>query len=408
MVRVRATPVRKRPSAVKQAGEGVLGSDPNPEPDRDPGRGRDPPRLRSLALATLGVSGRDLDAARSVAGDITLGRRAPPAGANLGRPRAAVPYCRAVRPKRPNPVPRVKPVRLAGLSLWLAALAFAAPAARGGEPARVAALLSEDISAYHQALDGFKRAYHGPVIDFDMSAGDERLGDLRASHPDLVLAVGVRAAKAAAGGISDLPIVYCMVLDPDVNGISGPNVTGVTLAIPVQRQLEAMRRVVPGLSRLGVVFTPAKSGVLIQDARSAAAAMGLTLFEESVQRSEQVPDALSRLSGKVDGLWLPPDATVVTKETFQLALELSLTRKIPLMVFNSQFVKAGALLALSPDYQASGADAARVVRQILAGKKPGDIPVSPTRGTLVVNVATAKSLGLDIPASVLQGAKQVQ
>ena len=272
----------------------------------------------------------------------------------------------------------------------------------------MAALLSENINAYRQALEGFKHSYRGPIIDFDMAPGNERLGDLRASHPDLVLAVGVRAAKAAAGGLSDLPVVYCMVLDPDVNGISGPNVTGVTLAIPVKRQIEALRQIVPGLGRLGVVFSPAKTGSLIQEARTAATSLGISLFEESIQRSDQVPDALARLAGKVDGLWLPPDATVVTKETFRLALEISLTRKIPLMVFNSQFVKAGALLALSPDYQASGADAARLVKQILAGKKPSDIPASATRGTLIVNLATAKSLGLDIPAAVLQGAQRVE
>jgi len=281
-------------------------------------------------------------------------------------------------------------------------------AAAAAPDGRVAALLSEDINAYRQALDGFKRAYRGPVIDFDMGPSGDRLGEVRASHPGVVLAIGVRAAKAAADGLPDLPVVYCMVLDPDVNGISGPNVTGVTLAIPVKRQIEELQRVVPSMTRLGVVFSPAKSGPLIDEARAAASAVGLTLVTESIQHSDQVPDALARLAGKVDAFWLPPDATVVTKETFRLALELSLARKLPLMVFNSQFVKAGALLALSPDYAASGEDAAKVVRQVLGGKKPGEIPVSATRGTLVVNVGTARSLGLDIPQAILNGAQQVE
>ncbi len=274
--------------------------------------------------------------------------------------------------------------------------------------ARVAALLSEDITAYREALEGFKRVYKGPVVDFDMGQAGVRLGELRASHPALVLAVGVRAAKAAAEGFADLPVVYCMVLDPGVNGISGSNVTGVTLAIPVKRQIEGFRQVLPGLARLGVVYSPAKSGSLMEEARPAAAALGVTLLSESVQRSEQVPDALARLAGKVDGLWLPPDATVVTKETFRLALELSLARKVPLMVFNSQFVKAGALLALSPDYGASGSEAARIVKLILSGKKPAEIPMTAARGTLVVNVGTARSLGLEIPPSVLKSSQQVE
>lgn len=272
----------------------------------------------------------------------------------------------------------------------------------------MAALLSEDIAAYREALEGFKHAYKGPVIDFDMSQAGDKLGELRASHPALVLAVGVHAAKAAAEGFANLPVVYCMVLDPAINGISGSNVTGVTLAIPVKRQLEAFRQLLPSLNRLGVVFSPGKTGGLIEEARSASAALGVSLVTEPVQRSNQVPDALARLAGKVEGLWLPPDATVVTKDTFRLALELSLARKLPLMVFNSQFVKAGALFALSPDYGASGAEAARLARLVLSGKKPGDIPIEPARGTLVVNVGTAKTLGLQLPASVLKSAQQVE
>lgn len=294
-------------------------------------------------------------------------------------------------------------VSLAAIALLSGARAEATPA-----EARVAALLSEDIAAYREALEGFKKIYKGPVIDFDMSQAGDKLGELRASHPGLVLAVGVHAAKAAAEGFADLPVVYCMVLDPAVNGISGSNVTGVTLAIPVKRQFEAFRQLLPALGRLGVVFSPAKTGSLIEEARSAAAALGVTLVAESVLRSEQVPDALARLAGKVDGLWLPPDATVVTKDTFRLALELSLARKLPLMVFNSQFVKAGALFALSPDYGASGAEAARITRLILSGKKPADIPITPARGTLVINVSTAKNLGLELPASVLKNAQQVE
>jgi putative ABC transport system substrate-binding protein len=292
---------------------------------------------------------------------------------------------------------------LAALALFAGARAEAAP----GE-ARVAALLSEDIAAYREALEGFKRAYKGPVIDFDMSQAGDKLGELRASHPAVVLAVGVHAAKAAAEGFADLPVVYCMVLDPAINGISGSNVTGVTLAIPVKRQLEAFRQLLPSLNRLGVVFSPGKTASLIEEARSASAALGVSLVTEAVQRSDQVPDALAHLAGKVEGLWLPPDATVVTKDTFRLALELSLARKLPLMVFNSQFVKAGALFALSPDYGASGAEAARLARLVLSGKKPGEIPIEPARGTLVINVATAKTLGLELPPSVLKSAQQVE
>lgn len=293
-----------------------------------------------------------------------------------------------------------------------ALLAVATPIL-GARPAaaepRVAVLRSDDIAAYNQALAGFERGVAGGVEVFDLGKSQEQaLEQIRGRRPDLVLAIGVRAAKAAADSLADTPIVYCMVLDPAVNGLTGSNVTGVTLAIPVRRQLEEFRRVVPGLGRIGVVYSPAKTGALIDEARGAATSLGLTLIAEPVARNEQVPDALGRLAGKVDALWLPPDATVVTLETFRLALELSLARKLPLMVFSSQFVKAGALFALSPDYAASGAEAARIVRLVLAGRKPSEIPPSPTKATLVINTSTAKTIGLDVPAAVLRDAQRVE
>ncbi|MHB1844839.1 MAG: ABC transporter substrate-binding protein [Deltaproteobacteria bacterium] len=294
-----------------------------------------------------------------------------------------------------------------GFCALLAAAVLAGATARA-DP-RVAVLRSDDIAAYNEAHSGFRQGMKEAVQVFDLGHGHaDALDSLRQSHPALVLAIGARAARAAAEALSDTPVVYCMVLDPAANGIAGANITGVTLAIPVRSQIEEFRRVFPALSRLGVVYNPAKTGALVQEARAAAAGLGITVIAEAVPRSDQVPDAMSRLAGKVDALWLPPDATVVTLETFKLALELSLTRKLPMMVFSSQFVKAGALLALSPDYAASGREAARIVRLILLGRKPSEIPSSPTKGTLVINTATAKSLGLEVPASVLREAQRVE
>ena len=273
----------------------------------------------------------------------------------------------------------------------------------------MAALLSEDISAYREALEGFKRAYPGPVIDFDMSHAGDTLGELRSSHPALILAVGVRAAKAAAEGFADLPVVYCMVLDPGVNGIAGSNVTGVTLAIPVRRQIEGFRRCSPASRRLGVVFSPAKTRSLIEEARSASAALGVTLVTESVQRSDQVPDALDRLAGQGRRL-----VVAARRDGRHQGHVPTGTRAQPRAKASpdglQQPIRQGGRSArpvarLRGQRRRGGAD--RAVCSFRR-KKPADVPIAAARGTLVVNVGTARNLGIELPASALKSAQQVE
>ncbi|MHB1846433.1 MAG: ABC transporter substrate binding protein, partial [Deltaproteobacteria bacterium] len=223
----------------------------------------------------------------------------------------------------------------------LAAPSREAPTPKSLKQAVVAAILSDEIEAYKEALSGFQKAFVGRVATFTLGRNGQSLGEFSATRPDVVLAVGARAAKAAIQAFPGLPIVYCMVLDPRANGIAGGNVVGIDLEIPINEQLEAFRSTAPRLQRIGVVYDPSKTGRLVGDAQRAASTLGLTLIAAPVSRSDQVAVVLAGLVGQVDGLWLPPDSTAVTVETFKLALELSLGRKLPLMVSMSGFVKAG-------------------------------------------------------------------
>jgi len=138
----------------------------------------------------------------------------------------------------------------------------------------------------------------------------------------------------------------------------------------------------------------------------AAAANGLTLIEARVANRAELAPAARGLVGKVDALWLPPDPQVASRETFDFLLELSLRERKPLLVFSESLVRSGALLSVSPDYEWVGLHAAESVRRVLAGERAGDIPVTPLkRSRVVVNEATARAIGRQLPPKVLQDAE---
>ena len=273
---------------------------------------------------------------------------------------------------------------------------------------KVSALVSKNTAPYQRALGAFTRAYDGPVAIHTFDLDDDPVAAVKAEKPTLVLAVGVRAAKAAQALGADVPVIYCMVIDPRANGLSQPQVAGVPLEIPALVQLTELKKLVPQASRVGLVYNPSRSARELEDARAAAAKLNLTVIAEPAASVADFPDALTRLIQKVDALWLVADATVVTQDTFRLMLETAMAKKLPLMVFSDEFVRSGALFSLSPDFEGAGLEAARMAIELAGGKKPAELTAPQPRWNLVVNTSTAQALGLTLSADVLKGAVPVK
>ncbi|MBI5547358.1 MAG: hypothetical protein HY901_26035 [Deltaproteobacteria bacterium] len=283
----------------------------------------------------------------------------------------------------------------------------AAPAQAGTKP-RVSALVSQSAAPYQRALVGFKRAWDGPVQTHIIEFEDDALEKVRAERPELILAVGVKAAKLAQTLGGEVPVVYCMVLDPKANGVGGPNLVGVPLEIPAQVQLSELKRLLPEARKVGLVFNPSRSSADLVAAQAAAQRLALSLVAEPASCASQFPEALQRLVPRSQALWLVADPTVVTQDTFRLMLESAMANRLPLLAFNDEFVRRGALLALTPDFEGVGVEAARLARELAAGKKPAELSPAEPKWSLVVNLATAKALGISFAAGALKGAVQVQ
>jgi putative ABC transport system substrate-binding protein len=199
--------------------------------------------------------------------------------------------------------------------------------------------------------------------------------------------------------IVDIPIVYVMVLDPAKYGLSTSNMTGVLLEVPVERQLAAIKTLLPHVKHIGTLYDPAKTAAAIDEAqRLIKHSNNADLYATPVSTEKEVPTALNRLLGSIGALWLIPDSTVLTDESLRFILNSALEAHVPVIGFSREFAKTGALLCLSVNYQDIGRQAGQLTRRILVGRVTLPLkPVSPDRIEMTLNLKTAKFLGIEIP-----------
>jgi putative ABC transport system substrate-binding protein len=273
--------------------------------------------------------------------------------------------------------------------------------------AEIAILKSSGISAYDQAITGFKStAPSGAVyseydVQGDVEQGRKLAKKIRASEASLVVAVGLKAALAAKLEIVDIPIVYMMILDPSKHNLTAPNMTGTLLEIPAERQFKILRAFLPGLHRLGMLSKVGSNQAKVKDTIAQAATQSFQLQEFPVETEKAVPQQLRSLLATADALLLVPDSTVLTNESVGFILETSLAKRVPVIGFSPEFTRLGALLSLSVSYGEVGRETGLLAKRILEGdrKLPGKaVPVE--RLKITVNLKTARFLGIEFPKDV--------
>jgi putative ABC transport system substrate-binding protein len=298
------------------------------------------------------------------------------------------------------------------VGIVLAVLSFASPSPLAAY--EIAILKSSDIAAYNQAISGLQAELADTAtltvydLEGDVTRGKKLARKIRASDAVLVIAVGLKAALAAKVEIVDTPVIYCMVLDPEKYDLRAPNLTGISLRVPIERQFTTIHALVPTLKHLGVLYDPEKTAPLVEEARRVAARLGLELIEHKVHSEKELPAAIRALLPKVEGLWLVPDSTVLTEESIRFVLGAALDRNVPVLGFSSEFVRNGALAGLSIKPEDIGRQAAIIARKILNhSDRAVPMTVPPDRIRLAVNLKTAKYLGLTLPPDVMGRADEL-
>ncbi len=232
----------------------------------------------------------------------------------------------------------------------------------------------------------------------------------------IVTTEGGNTAKAAQMATTRIPIVFIGGSDPVGLGLvrslahPGGNITG-TADLDVElapKRMEIFRELVPSLKRILVPYDATNVYAVSQLAayRDAARRLGLTLVERPVRTEEEARAAITGVrKGEVDGIFAP---RFLSLNIPGFIFDTGSKQRLPTMFHNSFLVERGGLASYSATDKQLGRQAARLVDKILKGAKPADLPIEqPTNFELVINLKTAKALGLTIPPSILLRADQV-
>jgi putative ABC transport system substrate-binding protein len=252
------------------------------------------------------------------------------------------------------------------------------------------------------------------AIEYRWSEGrNERYAEIAAEFVrlkvDVIITVGA-AVPAAKGATSIIPIVFAVATDPVGSGLvaslarPGGNVTGLSLQYTdlASKKLELLREVVPQLRRLAVMANAGNPGAVVEmgEVQTTARRLGLDVATMDIQRAEDISPAFDALKGGAQAMYVCSDPLVVANRP--RINTLALAARLPTMHGYREHVEAGGLMSYGANFTDLFRRAAELVDKILRGTKPGDIPVEqPTKFDLVVNLTTAKALGLKIPEAFL-------
>ena len=324
--------------------------------------------------------------------------------------------------------------RTAGIAVALAVAILEAPlGADAQQPAKVARIghlgTADRVAAGH-LLEAFRQGLRelgwveGKNIAIEVRYAEgryERLPDLAAElvrlKVDVIVAAGTQAALAAKQATSTIPIVMAAVGDPVATGLvaslarPGGNLTGPSLMLPelIGKQLELLKEVVPKVSRVAVLWNSANplGPPQMREAEGAARALRVRLQLLDVRDPNDFDTAFAAMTKERAGaLLVIPDVVFVTHRA--RVADLAAKSRLPAVYWTRELVEAGGLMAYGANIPDMYRRAATYVDKILKGTKPGDLPIEqPTRFELVINLKTAKALGLTIPQSLRLRADQV-
>jgi putative tryptophan/tyrosine transport system substrate-binding protein len=259
------------------------------------------------------------------------------------------------------------------------------------------------------------------AIEYRWGEGrDERFAEIAAEFirlkVDVIVTYGTPSAIAAKKTTAVIPIVIAGAGDLVGTGLvaslarPGGNVTGLSIQGPdsAGKRIEMLREILPSLRRVAILANIANPTSMLEmgEAHAAARTIGLDVVKSEIRRAEDIAPVFEALKGHADALYVCPDSLLSTNRI--RINTLALGARLPTVHSFREFVEAGGLMSYGPNQPDMHRRAADFVDKILRGAKPADIPVEqPTKFDFIINLTTAKTLGLEIPAALLARADEV-
>jgi putative tryptophan/tyrosine transport system substrate-binding protein len=279
------------------------------------------------------------------------------------------------------------------------------------------------IDTFRQALDDLGYS-EGKNVRFEYryaKGNNERLpelaNDLVGLNVDVIVTWGTDAVLAAKQATTTIPIVMGVIGDPLGIGIvtnlahPGGNITGCSLdsAELEAKRLQLLKELVPGLSRVAILFNPTNHymPLALQSARKGAQLLHLSLAVYKVYDTTTLDAAFATLTKDRPDAFLVPADTFLASQRGRIA-QFAIENKLPSAYTFREYIEAGGLLAYTPNYKDLFRRAASYADKILKGAKPGELPIQQPRGFhLFINLKTARALGLTVPRRLIAGAVEV-
>jgi putative tryptophan/tyrosine transport system substrate-binding protein len=310
---------------------------------------------------------------------------------------------------------------------------LATPLAVGAQqpatPRRVGVLLallspdSKEAQAFRQGLlDAGYGEGRDVAIEWRSANGNyarlpKLAGDLVERKVDVIVADITLATEAAKRATTKIPIVMAIVADPVGSGLvqnlaqPGGNVTGLSIMLAELsgKRLQLLREAIPTLARVGVVWNPATPwhAKAVANLMGVSRSLAIELSFATVRTPEEINPAVEAVSrARAQALYVVDGPPIFTNRT--TFLRLASQARLPVISGERQYTDEGGLISFGPNYEDQMRRSAAYVDKILKGTKPGNMPIEqPTKFELVINLKTAKALGLTIPPSLLLRADQV-
>jgi putative tryptophan/tyrosine transport system substrate-binding protein len=260
------------------------------------------------------------------------------------------------------------------------------------------------------------------TIEYRWTEGrSERFAEIAAEfvrrNVNVIVTQGTSATIAAKQATSLIPIVFASAGDPVGTGLvaslarPGANVTGLSsqMTDTATKRLELLRYILPGLRRLAVIANVSNpyAQLELSDVEAAARTLGIEVVASKVQRADEILSAFEKLKGRTDALDVITDPLIFTNRI--LINMLALAAQLPTIYGAREFVEAGGLMSYGANFPNQFRRAADYVDKILRGAKPADLPIEqPTKFDTVINMTTAKALGLRIPDTLLATAETIE
>jgi len=317
---------------------------------------------------------------------------------------------------------------IASLSAAAALRASNARAQQNGRLPTIGFLAAGTVSRYGQWIAAFTRRLHelgwdeGRTIAIEYRFSDGRndrdaefASEFARLKVDIIVTVG-GATLAAKQATSSIPIVFAVATDPLAGGLvtslahPGGNVTGSSLESSdlAGKRLEFLHAVLPNLRRLAVIANSTYPATMqeMHEVEAGARTLGFEALAFPIKQAADIAPAFDAFKDRADALYVVGDP--LTSSSHVRINTLALGARLPTMLGYHELVEAGGLMSYGPNFSDLFRRAAEITDKILRGTKPGDIPVEqPTKFELIVNLTTARALGLKIPESFLSLADEV-